>query len=210
MDPKLMEILKRAKAVDKVTTQKFGGGAKPSTVSGGLYDQISGDKLITADEAGFNSGFDTGVISERVNPDSPVYKHSVENSKLPENIKKAMREFPIPTPGLIDDINENVIREINPNIGNNPVYREDDEKELNFKHPIGGQQKQRQQIQESSPNVDNNTLRRMIAEEIYKALPIVIEDYFDKRVLKEDIQFKAGNTTFSGSVSPLPNVKKKK
>jgi hypothetical protein len=50
----------------------------------------------------------------------------------------------------------------------------------------------------------------MIAEEIAKALPVVIEDYFDKRVLKENVQFKAGNTTFSGTVSPLPKKRTKK
>ena len=44
----------------------------------------------------------------------------------------------------------------------------------------------------------------MIAQEIAKALPRIIEDYFDKRVIKENVSFKAGDTTFSGTVSPLP------
>ena len=51
MDPKLLEILKKAKQIDKAA-EKFDNGAPKKSKSAGLYDQIDGTKLITAEEAG--------------------------------------------------------------------------------------------------------------------------------------------------------------
>ena len=36
-------------------------------------------------------------------------------------------------------------------------------------------------------SVDNNQIRKMIAEEIAKALPSIVEKYFDKKMIKENV-----------------------
>ena len=48
MDPKLLAILKKSKAIEQATNQIYGGvggpsgGGKKSTTSGGVYDQLDG------------------------------------------------------------------------------------------------------------------------------------------------------------------------
>jgi len=242
MDPKLMAILKKAKAIDTVAEQKFGGGKKPShdrdyfdapepqyltseqvnhggiptgkqtsSYSGGLYDQIGVSE---------SSGGGHPVV-DRLDVNSPMYSDSVKKSKLPEAIQKAMLETPIPQPSGLTDVSEDFIKELNPHMGvmnenthRQPImevdYSEDDEKDI-YAHPIQPQTKQREipRTQPSPSQFNENQIRSFIAEEIYKALPKVIEDYFDKRVIKENVQFKAGDTTFSGTVSPLPKKRTK-
>jgi len=228
MDPKLAAILKKAKVIDqtakkydtnpnKGTSQTTGGlyesmgYSSPSTGGGGLYDEMG-------------VGSQTSQIVDRMDVNSEMYTTSVENSKLPDAIKEAMKSTPIPQPDAIGtgtDLDPELIAEIRgsgmmqqpqrqpePELG----YSDDDERELDFKHPIqqrrNPQPRRQQVMNEEVTNV--GSIRQMIAEEIAKALPIVIEDYFDKRVLKENVQFKAGNTTFSGTVSPLPKKRTKK
>lgn len=36
----------------------------------------------------------------------------------------------------------------------------------------------------------------------------IIEEYFDKSLVTEDIQIKVGKTVFSGKLKPLPNKRK--
>lgn len=236
MDPKLAAILQKAKAVDNAVAQKNGevrikqpspsrsmfddipndinylsehelpphvrsGGQRPQS-GGGLFDQI-GDSM---------GGGQTTPVADRMNPESPAYRSSVENSKLPEAIRLAMLENPIPQPSGVTDVDEDFIRQINPNYGQQPqarmitesVYNEEDESDF-YEHPIQPNIKQRE-IPRTQPHVQENVgdIRKMIAEEIAKALPSIIEQYFDKRLIKENVQFQAGSTTFSGTVSPLP------
>lgn len=225
MNEKMMEILKKAKAVEKYTDNKFGKKGAPSKPSngGGLYEQMDGTQLITTEQAVSSGGLmdqiETSMgggstMVDRMDASSPVYESSVKKSKLPDAVKKAMMENPIPQPGLVDDFSPEMVNEIRGHkmtqeMIEPEVYSEDDEKDF-YKHPIPPKQTQqrKQVVNENVASVGD--IRKMIAEEIYKALPIVIEDYFDKRVLKENIQFKAGNTTFSGTVSPLPKKKVRK
>jgi hypothetical protein len=149
---------------------------------------------------------------------SPAYTNSVKNSKLPEAIQKAMLENPIPQPNGLTSVPEEFIKQINPNRGmvneviqtpkSHEIYSDDDERDF-YEHPIEPQVRSRE-IPRTQPHVMETTdlgvgeIRKMIAQEIAKALPRIIEDYFDKRVIKENVSFKAGDTTFSGTVSPLP------
>lgn len=257
MDPKLMAILKKAKAVDTATAQKQGekrtptrrpnqvdrnyfdgpetqyltaeqvqsqGGSAvgfPSTSSGGgggLFDQMG-----IGDTPSVGGGTTVPVV-DRMNVNSPAYANSVKNSKLPEAIRNAMLENPIPQPTGLTDVPEEFIKELNPNRGMinertqipdlPEVYSESDEREY-YNHPIQPQVKPRE-IPRTQPHVVETTdlgegeIRKMIAQEIAKALPKIIEAYFDKRVIKENVSFKAGDTTFSGTVSPLPKKRTKR
>ena len=82
-----------------------------------------------------------------------------------------------------------------------------------YEKPVRRIQTQKKRViqeQISEPvNVDEKYLRKLIASELTKALPKIIEHYFESRLVKENVQFKAGNTIFSGTVMPMPKVKGK-
>lgn len=248
MDPKLVAILQKAKAVENAVAQKNGGvnrnQQRPQT-SSGMFDDIpndveylSEDQLPTHartnntqprnngggglyDQIGdFGGDSQSTPAADRMNVESPAYKTSVENSKLPEAIRMAMLENPIPQPNGVTDVDEDFIKKINPNYGqqpkmitetqNQPIYDEMDEDDF-YEHPIQPKVKPRE-VPRTQPNTSESVgnIRKMIAEEIAKALPSVIEEYFDKRLIKENVQFQAGSTTFSGTVSPLPKKRANK
>ncbi len=271
MDPKLMAILKKAKAVDTATAQKSGEKRTPTRrqapapVDRDYFNEESEPQYLTAEQVaqrgGSPAGFPTtpssgggglfdqmGVpgggpsgptstpLADRMDVNSSAYESSVKESNLPPAIMEAMLSNPIPIGdgiGTGTEISEDFIKEINPELmGINPSrneipelpqiqeqqydsYDEGDEGEY-YTHPIQPDvrpreipQTQRRQVVEHT-EVGESEIRKMIAQEIAKALPIVIEQYFDKRVLKENVSFKAGNTTFSGTVSPLPKKRTKK
>lgn len=191
---------------------------------GGLFDQMG------VSSGGNGSGPSSTPLAERMDVNSSAYSDSVQNSNLPPAIAKAMLETPIPMGDVMGgtSVSEEFIREINPNMGRKEVpelppiqeqqfdsYDENDERDY-YNHPIQEQARPRE-IPRTQPKpvtehteVGASEIRTMIAQEIAKALPKVIEQYFDKRVLKENVSFKAGNTTFSGTVSPLPKKRTKK
>jgi hypothetical protein len=221
MDPKLAAILKKAKVLDQAAKKYDTNPDTTSTSSPGLYEQISTPSSGGAglyDQMGVGGGTTSTPAADRMDVNSEMYSESVENSKLPPAIKAAMKSNPIPQPDMVGGFDSDMVNEIRnagtpqPQIEPELGYSDDDEKDMDFQHPIPQQRRPQQRPQqvmnEGVTNVGN--IRQMIAEEIAKALPVVIEDYFDKRVLKENVQFKAGNTTFSGTVSPLPKKRTKK
>lgn len=216
MDPKLLEILKKAKQIDKAA-EKFDNGAPKKSKVGSLYDQIDGTKLITAEEAGIAHSGGNMMVSENVTSikkdvGSERYNQRVTNSKLPAAIQKAMLENPIPQPDFPGtEIDEEAIRELRGDVSESyPTYSEEDEVDM-YEKPVRRSQSQKKRViqeQVSEPvNVDEKYLRKLIASEITKALPKIIEHYFESRLVKENVQFKAGNTIFSGTVMPMPNRK---
>lgn len=220
MDPKLLEILKKAKQVDKAA-QKFDSGAPKKSKSVGLYDQIDGTKLVSAEEMGMAHSGGNMMMSESVNVTpikkdvgSEMYNQRVTNSKLPPAIQKAMLENPIPQPEFSNmEVDEEAIRELKGMNESVSTYNEEDEIDM-YEKPVTRSQTQkkrpmREQISEPSVSVDEKYLRKLIASEITKALPKIIEHYFESRLVKENVQFKAGNTIFSGTVMPMPKVKGK-
>ena len=89
----------------------------------------------------------------------------------------------------------------------------DDEVDM-YKKPVRRAETQRKRpinenVSSEVINIDEKYLRKLIASELTKALPKIIENYFDSRLVKENVQFKAGNTIFSGTVMPMPKVKGK-
>ena len=218
MDPRLLEILKKAKQVDKAA-QKFDSGAPKKSKSAGLMNEIDGTKLISAEEAGMGHSGGNMMNSSQsftVKKDiqSEGYKQAVTGSKLPLAIQKAMLENPIPQPDMGFDIDEEAVRELRDDVreDNKPYYSEDDEVDM-YEKPVRRQEVQKKRIireEVSEPiNIDEKYLRKLIASELTKALPKIIEHYFDNRLVKENVQFKAGNTIFSGTVMPMPKVKRK-
>lgn len=235
MDAKMMAILQKAKMVEEAVQSKKGGSSRgnvdrsyfdtpepnyttqnpqgiptggSTNTSGGLFEQMG--------VGGGTPQSTPSNVVDRLSPDSMAYESGVNSSNMPEAIKKAMLDNPIPQPdGLgMSDIPQEFIDKINPkgimNESVQPNYNDVDEKK--FQHPISPDVRPRE-IPRTQPSVhdyNKGDIRKMIAEEIAKALPGVIEDYFDKRVIKENVQFKAGETTFSGTVSPLPKKKRTK
>lgn len=208
MDPKLLAILKKAKAIDKAAEKYDTGAVKKSQTPG-----------LTNDRSVMSEGFSdyTPTVTESVEAGSEVYKERVQNSKLPPAIQRAMLENPIPQINPMSDVDEDAIRELRgtpiKESVRQPVYSEDDEIDM-FANPTKKPEvKKRKVVNENigqpSINVDEAYLRKLIASEISKALPKIIENYFDSRLVKENVQFKAGNTIFSGSVMPMPKMKRK-
>jgi len=207
MSPQMMEILKRAKQIDKAA-QKFDTGTSKKSNTAGLMAEMDGTKLISAEEAGY------GAVTEtrHVNTDNEGYKKAVQGSKLPPAIQRAMLETPIPQASSGFDVDEEMVREVRGISENVSTYNEDDEIDM-YEKPVRRQEIQKNRIiheEVSKPvNVDEKYLRKLISSEISKALPKIIEHYFESRLVKENVQFKAGNTIFSGSVMPMPKVKGK-
>jgi hypothetical protein len=143
------------------------------------------------------------------------------NSRLPENIKKAMLEKPIDLMDInrVTDkvyIDEETKRIINPDLNytdDNDLYKEKEdllEEEYNKKLKQLYKQKNSDTINENnnSIHIDENYLKKLIDNRISKLLPEIIDNYFDKRIIGEDVQIKVGGTIFSGNLKPLPKKNK--
>ena len=180
MNPKLLEVLKKAKQVDQ-RAKKF-----DSTDSATLEASVNSRKTTpTMSESMGN----TNMISQqqmmveqptqvsrpipKVDVNSETYKQRVKESNLPPEIMKAMLDTPIQqpdSPGTFS-MDEEAIKQINPNYGKQVVSEST--------------------ITPPSPNnysIDESLMRKMIAEEIAKALPSIVENYFDKKMIKENIE----------------------
>jgi len=198
MTPELLEILKRAKQIDKAA-EKFDSSATKKPKTAGLMDMVgSMDESYTPN---MNIKKDVGTEN---------YNKAVKNSKLPPAIQKAMLENPIPQPSDGFDVDEETIRQLRE--VDSSSYSEEDETDM-YKKPVRRSETQSKrpinENYETNVNVDEKYLRQLIASEISKALPKVIENYFESRLVKENVQFKAGNTIFSGTVMPMPKIKGK-
>ena len=201
MDPKLLEILKRAKAVDKAAKKYDNGTVKPSKTSG-FMDEVGA-------EMGLSESYSTKPM---IQAGSENYDKAVKNSGLPAAIQRAMLENPIPQVSTGVDVDEEAVRQLREDI--TPAYNEDDEVDM-YEKPVRRSDVRKKRVMNeevsSEPiNIDEKYLRKLIASELTKALPKIIENYFESRLVKENVQFKAGNTIFSGTVMPMPNVKGKK
>jgi len=149
------------------------------------------------------------VTEIKKNVGTEGYNQSIKNSKLPLAIQKAMLENPIPQASFSNgtDVDEESLKALRED------YSENDEVDM-YKKPVRRVESQKkrpinEELENVSVNVDEKYLRKLIASEITKALPKIVENYFESRLVKENVQFKAGNTIFSGTVMPMPKVKGK-
>ena len=134
-----------------------------------------------------------------------TYKN-LGKTKLPKEIVEAMVNDPIEipeTPFHTFDVSDSLVKEVN-SIDESYEYEE---------KPIPNRLSQSPKKIESKKQVINESsgdIRQIVKEEISKLLPKIIAEYFDQRVVTEQIQVKVGNTLFSGNLKPLPSKQMKK
>ena len=134
-----------------------------------------------------------------------TYKN-LGKTKLPKEIVEAMVNDPIEipeTPFHTFDVSDSLVKEVN-SIDESYEYEE---------KPIPNRLSQSPKKIESKKQVINESsgdIRQIVKEEISKLLPKIIAEYFDQRVVTEQIQVKVGNTLFSGNLKPLPSKQTKK
>ena len=68
----------------------------------------------------------------------------------------------------------------------------------------------RETVETQTTNIDTDTIRQIVREEIEGVVRDVVGEYLDKSLVTEDIQIKVGETIFSGNLKPLPKKSKKK
>ena len=170
MNEKLLEILKRAKEVDnraKKFDNKVSQQGMPQT-----------PQMNVVNESPMQMPMELPTRRElNVPVGSGEYIEMVKKSKLPPEIQKLMIENPIPQadmPGSFSMSDED-IRKINPNHGvTNNFVQTPQPNVINENY-------------NSVSGIDESTIRKMIAQEIAKSLPSIVEKYFDKKMIQENI-----------------------
>ena len=161
MEAKLKEILKKAKMIDQRAKE---------------FDTVDKTKLqskMDEKKSLYESMGETQTVQvnqKMIQPGTENYNKKVKESKLPPEIQRAMLDNPIQQPDMPGtfSMNEEVIKEINPNYGDSTIS----------------------EAPKSSTNnntIDNGQIRKMIAEEIAKVLPSIVEKYFDKKMIQENV-----------------------
>ena len=181
MDPKLKAILQKAKEID-IKARKYDSvdsSVLENSVNGRLNNSDNGntlhDQMSTTQSAVMSET--TTQVKPNINPDSENYNQMVKESKLPPEIMQAMLENPIPQPDMPGtfSMDEQSIREINPNYG-----------KKNINEVVPKSPSPQKSSVTSKPN--SNVMRKMIAEEIARVLPSIVEKYFDKKLIQENVK----------------------
>tara|TARA_R110002153_G_scaffold80401_5_gene204469 strand:- start:1796 stop:2386 length:591 start_codon:yes stop_codon:yes gene_type:complete len=180
MNPKLLEILKKAKQVDQ--RAKKLDSTNTTTLDSNIQSRQnsmppSGGMVTEQPMNTPTMELPTSRPQPKVDVNSQSYKDKVKESGLPPEIMKAMLDNPIEQPDAPGtfSMNEEAIKEVNPSYGK-PVSN------TITKAPIPPTSNK------ASLNVNNGEIRKMIAEEIAKALPSIVEKYFDKKMIRENIE----------------------
>lgn len=150
-----------------------------------------------------NQRSNTNVVNKPITSNQKF--KNIGNSKMPKQILEAMVNDPIEipeTPFHTFDVSEELIREVN---STNDGYDYEEKPYSVPKKPVLKTTTQKQPLRESSGDI-----RQMIREEISNLLPEIISEYFEQRVIEEQIQVKVGNTVFSGNLKPLPSKQTKR
>lgn len=184
---KLKSILSGARAVmDAVDTGHYQKGNIDPTMLSTNVDNLT--------ESIPSMGYEEPITQE---PIQNSYRN-IHTTKMPKEIVQAMLENPIPTPASpyhTFELTQDFLSEINPDA-------------VKKQQPI----KQRttnpaQRLAETKRNsivgLSEDEVRQIVRDEMQE----IIYEYFDQRVIKEDIQIKVGSTIFSGKLSPLPSKK---
>ncbi len=189
MDSKLTEILKRAELVEQAVQQK----------AGNIKSNVNQSNMESPIKPG--SIHETGKVSLNDEIVGDLFESKINNSSMPDIVKKAMLKTVIPKQSLVRGFDEESINSLKESKSLMGVSGSQSISEGNKSFNMG----------ESRHNRSNEQMgvREIIKEELNLILPKIIKDYFEERVIKENVQFKAGDTTFSGSVSPLPRKQKR-
>jgi hypothetical protein len=136
-------------------------------------------------------------------PIGPVDPNKIRQSKLPDNIKKAMIENPIPQISLNDTIDINFINKAK------KLMEEDNgsNKKRNTTSPIIPQDKK--QTQQSS-TINESKLESMIENIIRKVLDEKLTQILTAQhmsTINENLAIKVGDSIFTGKITKVKNAK---
>ena len=187
---KLKDILAKSKAVIKKTEENE-RPSRPSSYNGeSSYNYEEKEMPNLTEQFAQKYGITDGKINRSVAPKNGRYPN-MNKSKMPDAIKQAMMETPI-------DIPENPF-----SVGS---FDLEDVPEL-VEQP---KQVVRETTQRNTSNIDTDTIRQIVREEIEDVVRDVVGEYLDNSLVTEDIQIKVGETIFSGNLKPLPKKSEKK
>ena len=186
---KLKDILAKSKAVIKKTeeNERPSRSSSYNDSSTNSYEEKEMPNL--TEQFAQKYGITDGKINKSVAPKNGRYPN-MNKSKMPDAIKQAMMETPI-------DIPENPF-----SVGS---FDLEDVPEL-VEQP---KQVVRETTQRKTSNINTDTIRQIVREEIEDVVRGVVSEYLDKSLVTEDIQIKVGETIFSGNLKPLPKKKRK-
>lgn len=179
MNQKLLEVLKKAKQVDQRAKQF--DSTDTATLQASVNSRTPQQPTSSLSESvpSMDLPVERPMPSKpKVDVNSQAYKQRVKESKLPPEIMQAMLENPIQqpdSPGTFS-MNEKMIKEINPNYGTQEI----NQVPTSFNEEVKPKQ--------NNYSIDESLMRKMIAEEIAKALPSIVEKYFDKKMIQENIE----------------------
>lgn len=117
--------------------------------------------------------------------------------KLPESIRKAMIETPIPQITNVSIFDESLINEI-AHSGEEHLINEVEEEIITTKNIKPKAQKN---IKE---DLDYSKIMSIIEEVVDRK----IKEYYDSKLVSENVQIRVGSTVFSGNLKPLPKKNK--
>ena len=174
----------------KQTEEKLGGSNTSNSNSNYVNESEEKEMPNLTEQFAQKYGITDGKINMSVAPKNGRYPN-MNKSKMPDAIKQAMMETPI-------DIPENPF-----SVGS---FDLEDVPEL-VEQP---KQVVRETTQRNTSNIDVDTIRQIVREEIEDVVRDVVGEYLDNSLVTEDIQIKVGETIFSGNLKPLPKKSKKK
>ena len=186
---KLKNILAKSKAVMKKTEENLGETKRNNSNTSYTNEYEEKEMPNLTEQFAQKYGITDGKLNMSVAPKNGRYPN-MEKSKMPDAIKQAMMETPI-------DIPENPF-----SVGS---FDLEDVPEL-IEQP---KQVVRETTQRKTSNIDADTIRKIVREEIEDVVRDVVSEYLDKSLVTEDIQIKVGETIFSGNLKPLPKKRKK-
>lgn len=186
---KLKNILAKSKAIMKQTEENLGETKRNNSNTSYTNEYEEKEMPNLTEQFAQKYGITDGKLNMSVAPKNGRYPN-MEKSKMPDAIKQAMMETPI-------DIPENPY-----SVGS---FDLEDVPEL-IEQP---KQVVRETTQRKTSNIDADTIRQIVREEIEDVVRDVVSEYLDKSLVTEDIQIKVGETIFSGNLKPLPKKKRK-
>lgn len=186
---KLKNILAKSKAIMKQTEENLGETKRNNSNTSYTNEYEEKEMPNLTEQFAQKYGITDGKLNMSVAPKNGRYPN-MEKSKMPDAIKQAMMETPI-------DIPENPY-----SVGS---FDLEDVPEL-IEQP---KQVVRETTQRKTSNIDVDTIRKIVREEIEDVVRDVVSEYLDKSLVTEDIQIKVGETIFSGNLKPLPKKKRK-
>lgn len=165
-------------------------------VESGNYQQGSIDpSALVSNNQSMNEG------EKRMNTKIPsnkptVNKEKIQNSRLPDNIKKLMLENPIPQVDMTNELPPDFIDEVAKKMNEQSQYGP------------GGQKVNKPKNYQPQPNLpDVNSLKEMIKEAVREVMTEVEQEKLNEsQKIKESLHLKVGGTLFTGVLTKAKKI----